>query len=282
MPGTNDNIISASNAAMYGSGGAVANMKISGQLGVGVQAKNLDGATPLLYTPTVIVILQTPAMYDDDNNGETSKMIKSILESSAKSVTGIDFGYTLETQEQPVGHDGQMLQIPGKTKRSAVTPTFTVGEVTGNLIWNLFNQWTNDAQNADTNASMARLSYNGPFTMSAYAMSMMAIQYDPTMEPDNIVAAAYYTNMFPTDPGGQLGLERQIGTTKVMDRNIVFSGLVMHDKFIHKMGIKLAKLLKIRTAIYDNVKPGVENINKEIENSGLLREVNSLIANSAS
>ena len=277
MSGTNDNIISASNAAIFG-GQAVANMNVSGQLGVGLQSKNLDGATPLLYTPTVMVILQTPAMYDDEP--ETGKMIKSILESSAKSVTGIDFGYTLETQEQPVGHDGQMMQIPGKTKRSAVTPTFTIGEVTGNLIWNLFNQWTNDAQNADTNASMARVGYTGPFTMSAYAMSAMAIQYDPTMEPDRIVAAAYYTNMFPTDPGGQLGLERQIGTTKVMDRNIVFSGLVMHDKFIHQMGVKIAKLLKIRTAIYDNVKPGVENIDNEIKNSGLLREVNSLIANS--
>ena len=278
MSGTNDNIISASNAAQYGTFSEAANMQVSNQLGVGLQSKNLDGATPLLYTPTVIAVLQTPAMYD--NSTEIGKMIKSVLESSAKSVTGIDFGYTLETQEQPVGHDGQMMQIPGKTKRSAVTPTFTIGEVTGNLIWNLFNQWTNDAQNADTNASMARLDYSGAFTMSAYAMSMMAIQYDPSMDPERIVAAAYYTNMFPTDPGGQLGLERQIGTTKVMDRNIVFSGLVMHDKAIHEMGIKVAKLLKIRTALYDTAKPGVENISKDIKDSGLLREVNSLIANS--
>ena len=274
----NNNIIN--NASKYGGGAgiSVANMVDSSQLGVGIQPKNLDGATPLLFTPTVIVVMQLPTMYDKD--AELGRMIKSTLESSSKSVTGIDFGYTLDTQEQPVGHDGQMMQIPGKTKRSAVTPTFVIPEVTGNLIWNMYNQWTNDAQDADTNASMQRITDPGPFTMSSYAMSMMAIQYDPTMIPKNIVAAAYYTNMFPTDPGGQIGLERQISTTKVMDRTVVFSGIVMHNKFIHKMGIDIAEVLRIRQAKYANEKTGIESINSAILESGLYKEAKAVIANS--
>ena len=271
------NIINNASAYGGGDGISVANMVDSSQLGVGIQAKNLDGATPLLFTPTVIVVMQLPTMYNDQDG--LCNMIKSTIESSAKSVTGIDFGYTLDTQEQPVGHDGQMMQIPGKTKRSAVTPTFVIPEVTGNLIWNMYNQWTNDAQDADTNASMTRLQTPGPFTMSSYAMSMMAIQYDPTMIPENIVAAAYYTNMFPTDPGGQLGLERQISTTKVMDRTIVFSGLVMHNKFIHEMGIAIAKTLEIRKAIYATNRPGVEDINSAIKDSGLYKEVQAVMNN---
>jgi len=279
MSGTNNNFIS--NASIFGGGAGitVANMEVGAQLGVGIQPKNLDAATPLLFTPTVIVVMQLPTMYNDAKYLPLTKMIKALLEGCAKSVTGIDFEYTLETLDQPAGNDGQNLKIPSKTKRSEVTPTFTIPEVTGNLVWNIFTQWTNDAQNADTNASMATIDKPGTFTMSAYSMSMMAIQFDPTMIPENIVASAYYTGMFPTSPGGTLGLERQIATPKVMDRDVVFSGLVMHNQYIHKLGIQIAKILQLRKAVYLNERTGVTSINSAIANAGLVEQVKAVIAN---
>ena len=136
---SNENIITDAVGLGLGENQIAANMIKGSQLGVGLQAKNLDAATPLVFNPAVLVVLQVPTMYNRDE--KTGQMIKQLIESHAKSVTGIDFGYTLETQEQPVGHDGQNMQVPTKAKRSAVTPSFVFPEVTGNLVWNLFRQW---------------------------------------------------------------------------------------------------------------------------------------------
>lgn len=257
-----------------------ADMTKGSQLGVGLQAATLDAATPLVFPPAVIVVLATPTMYKNDP--DTSRMIKALIESHAKTVSGIDFGYTLETSEQPVGHDGQNIQVPTKSKRSAVNPSFTFSEVTGNLVWNLFLQWLRDIQDPDTNASMARFANPDTFMSSAYSMSMVVIQFDPTMRPENIIDAAFYTNMFPTDPGGPLGLERQISQSKVMERTVTFTGHVQHNRATRELGIKIATELQLAKVNYNKTKPGIEAVNPAIKESGLALEVASLLNSGAS
>jgi hypothetical protein len=275
----NENLIQNAAALGLGETQHAADMTKGSQLGVGLQAATLDAATPLVFPPAVIVVLQTPTMYKDDP--DTARMIKALIESHAKTVSGIDFGYTLETQEQPVGHDGQNIQVPTKSKRSAVSPSFTFAEVTGNLIWSLFRQWLFDIQDPDTNASMSRFATPETFMSSAYSMSMIAIQFDPTMRPENIIDAAFYTNMFPTDPGGQLGLERQISQSKVMERTVNFTGHVQHNKTTRELGIKIATELQLAKVNYNKTQPGVTVVNAAIKDSGLSQEVASLLESGA-
>ena len=43
----------------------VGNLQVGAQLGIGSYHPNLDAATPVVFTPTVLLVLQTPTMYDE-------------------------------------------------------------------------------------------------------------------------------------------------------------------------------------------------------------------------
>lgn len=254
-----------------------ANLINGAQLGVGLNASTLDAATPQVFTPAVILVMQLPTMYD--KKPQLGRMIKAAIESHAKTVSGLDFSYTLDVSPTPVGHDGQNLDVPTKTKRSQTNPSFTFQEVTGNLIWNLFRQWMWDIQHPDTNASFASLGTEvTSYTMSAYSMSMMAIQFDATMRPENILDAVFYTNMFPTTTG-ELGIERQIATTKVVDRTIPFSALVQHNDYVRKVAVDMATKLQLQKVNYNWSRTGTSTVQSSISDSGLQKQANEAISN---
>lgn len=239
------------------------------QLGSGTNMPLLDVATPCVFTPVVLVVTSLPAMYIVE--GKPTRMawiIKDLIESHAKSVTGIDFGYTLGTQEGPVGHDGQNFQVPAKTTRGQVSPSFSFDELSGNLVWNTFRKWIWDIQHPDTNASMANVVYPGAYTMSAYAMSFMAIQFDPTMRPDQIIDAAHYTNVWPTGTG-EIGFERTIGTVKHPDRSISMTGIVQHNDYIKTLAMTIAEQLALHKHNYNIAPPYRKAVDKSIREIGL-------------
>ena len=275
MSAANNNSI-ISNASMYGvkDGISVANMIDGAQLGVGLVGKNLDAATPLVYIPTMCVVLKTPSMYD--STPDVGKMIKALIECHAKSVSGIDFEYSLETHQEPAGHDGQQMEVPLKSKRSEVSPTFTFYEVVGNLVASLFTKWMCDISHPDTNASIIT-STSTPHTMSKYAMSMLAIQFGPTMDPDTIMDAAFYTNMYPKNPGGQRGFGREIGVAKALERSVVMSGLVIHNDTVTTLAKSVATKLKAHKVDYNKTALGVTEIASAIADSGTQKVVDDLI-----
>ena len=238
--------------------GRAANIIDGGQLGTGIQITRLDAATPLVFNPAVLVVTQTPAMWDPYPYAQ--KMLKSLVEVHAKQVTGLDVSYTLETQTTPVGWDGQEMKVPTRTTRAGVDPSFTWQEVTGNLIWNFMRKWIFDIQHPDTNASLmsATLDANQtmpPFLMSSFCMSMMAIQFDPTMLPENIIDGFYYTCMFPTGTG-DFGIERSHGTTKIMDRTIQFTALVQHNENTKWLAQEMATILQFHKVNYNKAIAG--------------------------
>ena len=231
----------------------ISNLARSGQLGTGIRFTKLDGATPAVFNPVVGVVLSAPSMWD--RWPKLQEMLRAVMETHAKSITGIDFGYTLETQDTPVGHDGQTMKMPTRTTRSPVNPSATFQEYAGLPIYNLFRTWMFDIQHPDTNASIlpANISNESEIPawfMSAYSMSMIFIQYDPTGLPDRIYDAAVITNMFPTEIG-EIGFERTIGTTQLKERTINFSGIVCHNENSRALGVSVAKLLNLHKINYN-------------------------------
>lgn len=261
-----DAILKEDNTSLgVGPNSLVSNIATSGQLGTGVRFTKLDGATPAVFNPVVCIVLNTPSMWD--RYPKLQEMLRAVVETHAKSITGIDFGYQLETQDVPLGHDGQQMKVPTRTTRDSVNPSLTVQEYPGMPIYNLFRTWMFDIQHPDTNASVLPSQIaNGTTTedftampgwfMSAYSMSMICIQYDPSGLWDRIYDAAVITNMFPTSIG-QIGFERTIGTTQLKERQIEFSGIVQHNEMTKALGISVAKMLAMHRTNYDFALPGL-------------------------
>ena len=240
----------------------VSNVARSGQLGTGVRLNKLDGATPMVFSPVQGVVLSLPSMWD--NYPMRQEMLRSLVETHAKSITGIDFGYTLNVQDTPVGHDGQVMQVPTNTTRGQVSPSFTFQEYGGMIVYDLFKDWMFDINHPDTNASrmpstMSDTTKMPGWFMSSYSMSMIFIQYDPSGLPDRIQDACIIVNMFPTAIG-DVGFERNIGQSKLVERSITFSGIVQHNDNTRETGRQVAKMLQLHRINYDFSLPGLSGI----------------------
>lgn len=246
----------------------VSNLARSGQLGTGIRFTKLDGATPAVFTPTVGVVLSVPTMWDPWP--EMQDMLRALMETHAKSITGIDFSYSLETGDTPVGFDGQTMKVPTRTTRSAVNPSATFQEYPGMPVYNLFRTWMFDIFHPDTGSSLLPAIQDDAkeipgWYMSAYSMSMIFIQYDPSGLPDRIYDAAIITNMFPTEIG-EIGFERNIGTSQLRERSISFAGIVQHNENTRELGYQVAKMLQIHKINYQFALPGLAGT-AEVDNA---------------
>ena len=267
------------NKSEFGAGeGTVANLLQGAQLGLGFKAGAFDAATPLAFPPAVIVVMQTPSMYKD--LPVLAQTIKAMFECHAKSVTGIDVSYTVESSGQPVGHDGQELVVPTKTKRTAPSPTFVWPEVLGNLVWNIIKRWCWDMNDPDTNAGMEFLDNPDPYTLSSYALSFMSIQFDQTMIPDRIIDGAFFTNVFPQGTN-ELGMKREIGQTAVQERSITFNAYQIHNNKTREIAIALATEMSLRNNNYISAAPKASKVDGLIKDNGLIEDLKNLQADSA-
>lgn len=239
--------------------GTVANVSRSGQNGTGVRITKLDGATPLVFNPVIPVVLTVPTMWNKFT--QKQEILRALMETHAKNITGIDFSYALETNQVQIGHDGQQMDYPTKTTRSQVNPSATFTEYTGNIIYKFFQDWMFDIQHPDTNSSalpaMGVMDEDMPsWTMSAYSMSMLFIQPDPTGLPDRIIDAFVICNMFPKDIG-EIGFQRQLGTTESKERSVNFTGIIQHNNNTKELGIRVMKMLGLHRINYNNALPGL-------------------------
>lgn len=266
------------NPTIYGTseGAPISNLFDGGQRGIGIQPSMFDAAAPLVWTPTQIIVLQTPQMYAK-KFPEFGRAIKVMMESWAKNVDGINFGYEMDTNSQPIGNDGQNWDSPGKTKRTAVSPSFTYPEITGNVFWNIHRKWMNDIQDADTNAAMTFDDDPGIFAPSQYSVSILAVQLDPTAHHSRMIDCGFICNMFPKNTT-ELGLGRELGSYKTMDRAIPYTGYLIHNDQVRAIGRKIVETLGIRRANYMRMSPGVTTVDGTIRDAGLKRDLNAILA----
>lgn len=256
-----DAIMESSQAAAigYNESAQVANIARSGQLGIGIRTTKLDGATPAVFNPAQAIVLSTPRIMDPWP--EAADMLRALMETHAKSITGIDVSYTVETGETIVGHDGQTMKVPTRTTRASVSPSATFEEYEGMPVWNLFRWWMFAMQHPDTNmSSLSAYVDSGSelpaWYMSAFSMSMLFIQYDPSGLPDRIYDAVVINNMFPTSIG-ELGIQRSLGTSEAKERSVEFTGIIQHNANTRLLGQKVAAMLAAHRVNYDMSLPGL-------------------------
>lgn len=248
----------------------IADIVNSAQLGYGPNLPQIDGATPLVMSPIVPIVTHIPTMFAGVTYAPD--ILKALVERHAKEISGIDFGYNLESTGTPVGNDGQELFMPTNSKRSQVEPTFTWQEITGNLVWNFMKNWIQMIKHPDTQASSLTAIDLGnpmsPMLMSFFSMDVLFIQFDPTFRPENIIDAFFVTNMFPTETG-MFGAKKQIGRSDMIDRAIQFKGVLQHNRNTKTAGQIIADALGLHRSNYDFAVPITTAIDPNIQGMGL-------------
>jgi hypothetical protein len=261
------------------------NYAIGGQMGMGPKIHNLDAATPQVYRNSVIVVTHTPTMFDTIPGGSQYKhLIQYLIETYAHSVTGLDFSYSLDSQDMAVGFDSQSLPVPTQAKRNQPSPSFSFYELLGGLIHKFFTFWIKCVQDPDTNISLASsllsnsdssVAYLPPVT-SSWSMSFMAIQPDTTMRPDNVIDSAFYTAAFPTDTG-DIGFNKAVGSTSLKERSVNFKAIVQHNTNTMYYGRELMKILQFHKLDY-NFSTVRGKIDDSIKISGLKDDLDTAVS----
>lgn len=253
----------------------VANIAVGGQLGLGAHLINIDAATPLILPPIVPVVVHMPTMFANIPNYAAT--LKALAERHAKTIDGIDFGYTLETEATPAGHDGQTLKMPTNARRGEVNPSMTFSELSGNLVWKFFMNWMHMIKSPDTQAAtLSGLSTNAnalpPQTLSVFSMDVLFIQYDTTLRPENVLEGFMITGMFPIDIGSG-GFKREIGQSTMPERTIQFTGIVQHNDATRQKAKDIAALLALHSVNYRKAEPVAAAIEAALAQQGVQREV---------
>lgn len=253
----------------------IANIVDGAQLGFGPHLPLLDAGAPLVLPMATPIVLNAPTMFQYVDGMEA--VLKTLIERQVTNVDGIDFTRTTEVQGTPIGHDGQQQQIPTAGRRSQPSPSMTFRDVTGGLVYRFFELWANMTIDADTQAStLAGIIGDEvdllPQLPSSYSMDMLVIQFDMTYRPKNIVDAAIYTAMFPTDIGGP-GFRREAGNSTFVERNIQFAAVVQHNSNTRLIGQQVAEVLGMHRVNYDRAVPVAQAIHQRLADQGRRREV---------
>lgn len=230
----------------------VANIAIGGQVGLGPSLPDIDASTPLVMNRCIPVIMAMPTFFNDMQ--DIPAFLKGLVERHCKDLQGIDFNYSLETGSTPVGHDGQELHVPTIAKRGSVSPQMTFNEITGNSVWNFFKLWMHMIKHPDTQGSAASTMNADtamlPMLMSTFSMTILIIQYDNTLRPENVIDGAIITCMFPTDIGN-IGWKSTAGHAETVDRTIQFVGLIQHNTSTKIVAQNIAQKLQLHAVDFN-------------------------------
>ena len=244
-------------------------MSGAGQVGLGVNLPLIDAVTPQVMMPIYPVVLHAPTMFIPYPN--MIPTLKGLIETHARTITGIDFQQTLDAQPTPIGHDGQQLNMPTDAKRSQVSPSFEMQELTGNLVINFFKTWMYMIKYPDTQASILSALESGtlsPQLLSYFTMDVIFLQFDQTMRPELLIDAFIVSAMWPNETG-MFGFERQVSQSKVLDRTIQFHGVLQHNKNTKQLGVYVAQALAMHTVNYQFAAPSTPGIESNLQGLGL-------------
>lgn len=257
---------------------SVANLAAAGgQYGPGPIYSTLSASSPMVFPRSIVVCTETPRMYN--NNLAFSYIIKTLFESGARSVSGIDLDYNLDPGGTEMGRDGQQLEMPLKSKRQPVSPNFVFPEYIGNVVWNTHYKWLTDIQDPDTDAIGLKntLARGEQFDFRLFGATLMVMQPDVTFQASRIIHSWIITNVWPKGTGA-LGSKVEMTGTHIPERSINYSGYLIHNADTIAVGQALWNKIQLETVNYRRLATGLGTVEKNIENSGIYRDIKDIIA----
>lgn len=277
--GNNTNFINQAMATGLATNNAsIANLNAAGgQYGVGPIYSTLSASSPMVFPRAVITVVNTPRMYD--NNLSFAYFLKTMMETLARQVSGIDLNYTLDSHGIEMGRDGQQLEMPTKSKRGQVSPQFTYPEYIGNPIWNAHYKWMTDTQDPDTDAIGLKntLARGEQFDIGLFGLTFFVMQPDVTFQASRLINSWIITNVWPKTIG-DFGAKVEMTGTQVMERSMNYSGYLIHNNDTIAVGQQLWNTMQLEAVNFRKLATGIGSVQENIKNSGLFRDIKDIIA----
>jgi hypothetical protein len=239
----------------------------------------MDGSTPLVMNPVVAYVIAAPGMYV--KVPYMQRFITELIQTRAKSITGIDLTYNLATDDSQVGHDGQSMTVYTNTTRGSVSPNITAQELPGMPIWNGCRSWMFHINHPDTKFAFVGIPDNEDllFTSANVSAAVCLVQYDATGRPDNILDGFVISNMAPTDIG-PMGSERNLGEVRILDRNISMGGYMNHSDGTRNLAYEIALAMQYHKLdpFRSNLRPyGFKEINSALQNTSVQKDISDFL-----
>lgn len=274
MPVMTNSLIHNAGRLAAGDDMSVANIVDGYQLGYGNHLPKMDAATPLVLRPLVGIVTHVPTMFQYLPN--YPQVLKALMEQHVIAMDGVDVEYDTEDEAVPAGQDGQEWHVPTNGRRTAISPSARLYELSGNLVWNFFTSWQRMCKDPDTQAAALAgvvspdVTLN-PHVFSMWTMDMIWLQYSTDMRPENLIDAYFTVGMWPHNSGGA-GYTKEIGNSTVPTRTIQFHGVLQHNRNTRIIGQRIAEALQLHRFNYDFSVPIATDVESQVQSDGLQAE----------
>lgn len=214
---------------LTGSKAFVVDASKGSQFGFMVDIANYINTTPYVGRDVIPVLMQYPKAFDLFDSGTRDvlvRMLKSLIETSSKSITGLRSTISTDFMSVEVGGAGQIHQELTNVVRERAAPTHTWHEVEGCAIGR-FWEWVIQTLGMDANSKYPNIIAEG-FQITTFLadMTRFVTMY---IEPDRTgqYAVDYYlcANMFPMSAGERESQRDLTAAKQGRDITIEFTSL---------------------------------------------------------
>jgi len=146
-----------------------------------------------------------------------------------KSITGFDFGLTINVAKHDIGAGGQQQGEPVKTVRNQSTPSFTYQLKTGRPEQRFIEAWIRMIRDPDTTYSSSlyiedRANSSGSFFAEDYAATILV--FEPNQSFTTVEKAAIVHNFWPTTTGAITLESAPVDDLQLQEIEVPFEGFV--------------------------------------------------------
>lgn len=246
------------------------NPAFGGQQGATSDPKRWVSSASYTRQKLIAVLVEAPShMMLMDNGEDRVKMLKSLVEVMATSITGLTSKLDVNFGEHKVSNAGEVHHTATKVNRAVSVPSFVWPEKEGKAVYNFMNQWITELI-ADPETG-----HPGLITKESWAadkpeflpdaISMTVLFIEPSRDLSKVTSAWLSTNMIPKTSGEDEG-KRVIGEdNEVVEHTIEFSSTTQIGDHVDKLAQTYLDELTVKgfqpaalAASYDEVNSNVK------------------------
>lgn len=193
---------------------------------------------------------------------------KSLIEVHSKTWEGFNTQMTMEARETPFGADGQIIQVPGKTKRNRIAPSSSYTDPVGRPHTHLLNAWGTELL-ADPTTGVPNVSTRvGPDVVidmlpDFYGATVLFVEPDRSFRhPDK---AYLITNFWPlTFPTVEAKRDPANGVQDMNEFSIEWAALTQEGDIVLELADEIMRGMSITGADPNKRTPLLDKITADV------------------
>lgn len=234
------NLVSQTSGHMKGSKAFGVDASRGGQFGFMIDIGNYINNTPYTGNHVIPVLMQYPKAYDlfdKDTRDVLVRMLKSLIEVNAKSITGLRSTLATEWMSVEVGGAGEIQQELTNVTRERAAPNYVWHEVEGCVIGR-FWEWNIETLGMDANSKYPNIIAEGfnITTLLADMTRFVTLYIEPDRTGQYCVDAYLCANMFPMSAGDRESLRELTSAKQGRDITIEFTALTQRGYGVINLG----------------------------------------------